>query len=443
MPGYPQHLNPFIFEDLEELRSFDFFQGRVGPSLAKTLGWSCLDRLIFQLSHHDSALRSSALALSSLMERLHINCLLNTTSHLANIRHEIASSQYNKALNQLRRSIERPTCQNLGASLLTCLLLTIFEFLRGHDVAALIHLRSGLAILCQKFPRQLLASGSQSMSLSDHDKTPHVIMRVFAYLDVAATRWLGISPFLTEGNVLIDDFEISSLDLETFANFEEAEESLRRLTNQVHHFRNSVKTHSLGTISGQNQLPGSVQREKLRTQLDSWLSAMEILTEAKKGCLNAEYLRKVSHLRIKHRVSTIMIATSLESSMTVMSRTFDPIFEQIVSLSLSLVRPINVAINNNSYIPQCVIAPNGLIPLLQIGHSEGVIQALYLTAIYCGNDRISQKALCLLSSQHWREGAWESVAMARIAKRKMAELGREESVEFVRTHVRCGPFDRV
>ena len=424
-PIIPQNPRLTIPGNVEEVRSFDFFRCRTAPCLAKALGWSSLERLVLQISHFDIALRHATLALGSLFERLHVNYLLTSTNDLANARHDFALLQYNKALNQLRKDIESDTGRSLETTLLTCLLFILVEFLQGNDVATLIHLRSGLDILRRSYPEGRSATNRPPTFSSDHENFHHVIMRVFAYLDMSATRWLGVSSFLTEDWNPIDSFEFRSIKAESFSNIEEAEESLWRQRNQLHDFQHSVAIHNTWKLLDQGQLTASAEREKLEARLYKWPSAIGVLLEQQGTTLSPEDLRRVTLLRIKHKVTTIMLAASLEVSKKATYRRFDPVFEQIVSFATSLLRPFNVIFSNNVGDIHPMNGAHGSLPFLQIGITEGVIQALYFTAISCCNRRISRKALSLLSAEPWREGAWDSIAMARIAERKVCELEKE------------------
>ena len=47
---------------------------------------------------------------------------------------------------------------------------------------------------------------------------------------------------------------------------------------------------------------------------------------------------------------------------------------------------------------------------------------MYFTAIKCREKVTAHKAIDLLESEPWREGAWDSAAMAKIARRRIVEL---------------------
>ena len=50
----------------------------------------------------------------------------------------------------------------------------------------------------------------------------------------------------------------------------------------------------------------------------------------------------------------------------------------------------------------------------------GIIHPLYITALNCIDPSVCQEALDILTSRHWKEGAWDSLVMANIARDQLA-----------------------
>ena len=57
---------------------------------------------------------------------------------------------------------------------------------------------------------------------------------------------------------------------------------------------------------------------------------------------------------------------------------------------------------------------------------SGAIRPLYMVADKCFDFKVSEEAIDLLEEKPWREGAWDSAAMAAIARKNLVE----------RTHMR-------
>ncbi|KAI0401664.1 hypothetical protein F4802DRAFT_579363 [Xylaria palmicola] len=122
-----------------ELRGLDFFRSVVAPALESPLTTSFWARRVSQLAIREPSTRHAVLAISSLYERFDPIARISPFSDdgIVAIRH------YNKALRQVA------TANNLDAdtALLTSILFTCIEFLRGNTVAAIEHCRHGTHIL--------------------------------------------------------------------------------------------------------------------------------------------------------------------------------------------------------------------------------------------------------------------------------------------------------
>lgn len=99
-------------------------------------------------------------------------------------------------------------------------------------------------------------------------------------------------------------------------------------------------------------------------------------------------------------------------------------FGEIVDLASTLIRPTNILIDRE-FIDHF---QQGSLEHWQQGVQQlfsffgGVIQPLYFTAIHCVDCSIKDRAVALLAENPWREGAWDSSVMARIARRKIGEV---------------------
>ena len=59
-----------------------------------------------------------------------------------------------------------------------------------------------------------------------------------------------------------------------------------------------------------------------------------------------------------------------------------------------------------------------------IHFKPAIIHPLYFTAVKCRDGNTCWEAISLLSSRPWREGAWDSAAMAKIAERALINRPR-------------------
>ena len=138
--------------------------------------------------------------------------------------------------------------------------------------------------------------------------------------------------------------------------------------------------------------------------------------------LSSEDMHRVTILSINHQVATIMLAASLDPAEKTTYQQSDFLFTQIVTLAESLLRPVNLMVKSNLWQPFYTMVSHDS---LLFNFTECVIQALYFTATKCCNRSTCRKALSFLSSEPWREGAFDSTAMAKVAERKVRQLEEE------------------
>ena len=67
---------------------------------------------------------------------------------------------------------------------------------------------------------------------------------------------------------------------------------------------------------------------------------------------------------------------------------------------------------------------------------SGVIQPLHMVADKCCDNSICVEAIELLEERPWREGAWDSAVMAKIARRKLQQ-GKEDHSPLTESEVGC------
>ena len=242
-----------VVGDDRECRGFDFFLHRTAPELAESLQSKLWDHLVLQVSHSDSAIRHAVIAIGSLNERLLINNVLTSDNSQANARHEFARVQYDKAMRQLRKRLSSGNEQPVEFTLILCILFIIFEFLQGNDVAAEVHMRSGLDILRRSYTKEAgPASNELTVSSSARDGFLHDIRNAFGVADMMATRWLGLSSlYLQKMSPLAEGPRSSSFLSEWFSSLVDAEESLLKQRGQMYYLQRWIAAHNTSESSDQ------------------------------------------------------------------------------------------------------------------------------------------------------------------------------------------------
>ena len=401
----------------QERRGYYFFLSHTWPQLSVAINESSpgaryfCNSLIFQASHLNSAIRHAVVAAGSLDERLQINEVLTCQNKDANQLHGFACSQYYKAIESFRQELDSESTELI---LMTCFIFICFEFLQGNDVGALTHLKSGLEILRRLYTEDLNPDRKQSNSNSISISLPRssaegfrlYATELFTILDRTACTWLA-QHFVGTVSPMPESLEYGSRLFEGFSNVDEADNYLTRILNQIHCILPAGKLfREDATLPSPAPIP---LQDLFSTSLNNWSCAMEVFVARFHHALSVEDTHRCTTLQISHTVGSLMVMASCAPNEDDFFRASDPSFTYIVSTAASLLRPVNVMLNRE------VFQRAGEI----FSFHEGTIQPLYFTAIKCRNPTIRQNALELLSTSPWREGAWDSAAMTRIAQRKI------------------------
>lgn len=409
----------------QERRSFAFFCYQTGQQLSTALNITKIHQLILQASHCDEAVRSAVIALGSIGERLSINNLLTLDNEQANACHDFAVFQYCKALKRLRERISNRPEGSANLAIILCFLFTVFEFLQGNDTASLVHLRSGLKILQRG--QTSVPTGLWTVP-AEQDPVTHEILRVYSILDMQATIWLGLKTYHAPVMIPLDGPGDVPAHLDRFSTLDDASKSLNYRIASAYYFQRLTAAHESGESPEQVPLEVIAKGEELKSQLKEWPVSFEALIQKLSGELNTEMSHRIAVLKINYETVLMILTACLQQSDQHSYADHELEFRKIIALAKSVVGPMNnleqiVAANNSDNNPE---------PLFSF--YIGVIQPLYFTAIKCQNLNVSREAIALLSSSPWREGAWDSASMARIAARRLQQ-GYEEMYEMVHPEI--------
>ena len=171
------------------------------------------------------------------------------------------------------------------------------------------------------------------------------------------------------------------------------------------------------------RLAPSQRNETWRRSLKRWPLALERLLVDLGTRLSVEMLHRILVMKMNHIITRIALAACLhENEEQVLSKHL-PDFARIVSLARTVIRPMDDRVQ--ARLGRIVTANNaGMNPIVLFSFYAGVIQPLYMTAIQCTDVNLCRQAIELLSFPPWREGAWDSATMARMAERKLRQLER-------------------
>ena len=378
-----------------------------------------IHQLVLQASHCDEAIRSAVIALGSMGERLSINNILTLDNEQANACHDFAHAQYCIALKRLRERISNDSEGTTNLAIILCFLFTVFEFLQGNDAGSLIHLRSGLNIIKRDYGS--LAMGLRTVS-SVLDPLRHELLKTFAIMDMQATIWLGQRPLQPPSSVRLDGPGDTPKHIDRFRCIEDASESLHAQILGIDHFRNMVAAY--GGADFPNQVPPEVQAkvEYFMIRLKKWPVALDALMEKLRGEIDITLSQRAAVLRMNYEVALMGLTTCLQPFDQQNYADHEPKFRRIVDLAKCVLGPMDEGVIFG--VPNIVAANHATNanPAALFSFYAGIIRPLFYTATKCLNLRICREAIALLSASPWREGAWDSAAMARIAARRVQEV---------------------
>ena len=389
-------------------------------------------QLMLQLSHIDPVIQSIATALGALNERLQVNHVLTSENAQANALHDFATIQYTKAVGRLHRELGRNCNQrDIEFTLVACLMFMVYDFMQGEDEQAMIHFQFGLAVLEQYVARL----GLTPDNMFDPGTRPGLINVVFAMFARQASGWLAIPPIrhkvlncyaIRQYNApLVDIFRQVPIRRplfdETYSDLTDAEVVLRRNLIMTLLFVQKISAEEYYVNS--TEIPPEMisEHRSLLARLDRWPPAMDILLAKLPPVLELEDKYFVEVLYLHHRVVFLYLIAGLVPRKEAIYSTYTHVFEEIVSQVRVLSKSPDIAIIRkviNKHNP-----PGDDVSISIFVFNVGLIQPLYYAAAHCQEARVCREAIELLETRPWREGAWDSAAMARIARKRVGRMG--------------------
>lgn len=409
----------------KERQAFDFFIQNTGRDLFSATNMKSVYQLMLQISHSDDAIRSAIVALGSTGEQLHTCDSLAIQRERSSPNQDFTRIQYCKALQCLQRHIDANSDHSVAYTILLCVLFCMFEFLQGNDVGALTHLKGGLGLLSQDYWR---VSGGLD-KLSPNEDLHSEILTIFSAMNVQAALWLGLddlpSSFMwlpqpaagVGGSGLIygqEDYSQPSV----FATIDQISDSLNHHTRQIYAFRLFIT--SCSQRSSEDPIFQGLHAEKLRlvSQFQQWPPAVDASEMQLGSKITFDDTCRLAAMKMNYMIINILLQTYLEEANKLrIYQESEAEFRRVLIRANTIIRPMSDLARLR--IQRVVTANNMGINPVSVSLQSGVIAPIYYTAIKCQNLSICHEAIRLLSEAPWREGAWDSLVMANIAKREI------------------------
>lgn len=304
--------------------------------------------------------------------------------------------QYGKAIRQLQSRIQH---QSPVETMLTCIVLTILDFMYGDDQAATAHLRAGVAVL-RNFTsgtdlliskpafRDEALEAEKNHDASDLQKN---FMTTFAFLDFWASRWINGEVFLPEITL------IDGLIVDLAEDNDEVQTQLYHyyvLASRTHEFLRAARVYFAAHTS-------IIFRVKADLLAKVSYRLARLSTVGQRSLADEEW-RIIQVLRLNYDTLRIMLLACTSNGFQF--QPFDQEFRNALAISFSIS---TCGITR----PRC--QPYSFYP--------GIIFPLYTVATCCCNISVCKQAIALLMSLDWNEGVWNSQTMAKIAQRNLTK----------------------
>ncbi|KAK1149810.1 hypothetical protein N8T08_003361 [Aspergillus melleus] len=418
-----------IFTSDQERRSFQFFLAKTAPQLAGDFECAFWERLLLQSVYHEPAIRHVTVALGSLHEHFGTSGTLGTDS-------VFAMNQYVRAMGCLR-SVSGAV-QPLDVCLISSVLFTCFEAMRGHYGSAITHILGGLKILSE-----LRVNSSSTSSLSV-GRTPYVPLAILSgvFARLQAQAMVSVQQSTAATSNLWPELAINLEQPSVFNSLAEAREMLELYT--YHYRQRSIElqnqlspTESLH-IPLSSPLPSDLVtanpsaimlRNRTLSLLARWSTALDIFLSERGDSLTNRERRGTAVLQLRKIDSFITLDIlqfqqdgGIEKAADQLRwDSYCPHFEQMVARG-------EVILQSSGEVPTSPLSTPKPTPKT-FSLDLGIIGSMFFVATRCRDPYIRRRAVAVLRAAGVQEGVWNSVVVASIAERWIAI--EEEGLTFV------------
>lgn len=359
----------------------DFFRERTMKQLLGDFASVEFDSLLVQIISAEPIVRHAVFALSS-AQRMQLAQEQSPKDVCFALQH------YGKAMRGLTEGLsDNPDPTRSNVSMMTCVLLICFEYIRQRYDESVVHFQGGLTMV-------------KTSTIDD------CLIEIFERLDLMQCLMTATKPCLT---FRVPHKRDSQQDRQPFRTIPEARDALLSWTTAVINLNIDIDAQ----LSKLNEAPGIP--EDLLFQLESQQSALQEASrtwfESLDGMVTDHssigvsdqrtQLEAIGTLRIRGLTLNIMLKTALSGSQENLMDIYIPDFRQIITLAESRVQ--NKA-SESSHLSSCSANAFSL--------ELGIIAPLYWAASKCRDPALRRKAIAILLSTQHREGPWQAQQFA-------------------------------
>lgn len=156
----------------------------------------------------------------------------------------------------------------------------------------------------------------------------------------------------------------------------------------------------------------------LLNQLERWLTMMNVSVSRWHREEESWINHRIAVLYINHKIIFIEAGLVLERTPNICFQTLESDFQDVIRLCSILLEDPKARNRLVSGSRVGLSLEFDAVGLFLFTITTGIIRALYYTAVHSTSDETSRKAIEFLTKSSWREAAWESTTIARIAQKR-------------------------
>lgn len=421
------------FQNELDAQYFHVYLGEAAEQISGLFSNSLWERLIPQTSETEPFIRHAVIAIGALekQRRSQYQPRPMGVSYPADD-YQYALKQYDISLRCMRHAI---ACgkQDLQKALIASLLVFCVESMLGNQAAAALHAERGLMLLRPwKVGNQSYGKKSRIENVSREHISEGDLLETFDSLDLQVLLFIDNRNYEVRQRTIVGlNLMIEAMPLK-FETLKEARRFWQLIFNRNCHFSQSIKSMGVKGIQKEMQEqgwegsanfskgeilfsteaggPSPLKKEQLRYQNDiaRWISASNPVFRQIGNGTNEQEKARAALLQVHNSVSRVMLAGSfIQSEMEY--DVYRPEYTTIITNCDAVLR-YNFSCDQWS-------AP-------RFHFDIGIVPALFLVGSRCRFDVLREKAIAMLFSANIREGIWDSLAVAHIARwLRSIELG--------------------
>ncbi|KAH7333087.1 hypothetical protein BKA65DRAFT_507112 [Rhexocercosporidium sp. MPI-PUGE-AT-0058] len=414
------------FDDPLDGQCFHIFLEETAREVSGTFPSTIWGRLIPQISEVEPFVRHAIIAIGALgKESRYSRQTKNQGSLTQGSDYQFALQQYDKSLRGMREAIAAGQ-HDLRKALIACLLVFCFEGMLGNQAAAAIHAQRGLMLLHQwttgnnPFGKPFQTQKDWQDQIFEED-----LLEAFNALDSQVLLFIDTRDNAVHSQIKTSQNSIIQSMPREFTSLSQSRQFWQLIMNRNYHFCKSIQQTDMAKLKEERedtewqssvdmkhtelllsdtQSGGAwpLREEHLRYRGDifRWMTAFGNLYERIIASDNEREKVCARILQVQARISNIMLAGTFFNTECEYD-IFLPEFNDVVTFSESIL-------------PYIQSTYNGTAPRFNV--DVGIVAALFLVGSRCRDDPIRQRAIDMLFAANYREGIWDALAVAHVAR---------------------------